>query len=180
MPRMEPSDRFHEAVADAQRAVQAARDAIDAVDDDALQLRLASDLVTVSGELYGLVSDFRALRAYEQWRDGGRMVTFQVIGERCGVRRQRGGQIVNDGRRIAERRRLLDLHADRVDLVRRVTGDAWWAGPRPLSVAFLRQIGREHGGGLANRRNASETAVLLRELRTARRAAEQREQAPNG
>jgi hypothetical protein len=169
---MDPVARFHEAVANARQTIRAAQDAIDAVDDDELTLRLASDLVAVLGELYGGVSDFRALRAYEQWRDGGREVSFGVIGERCGVKRQRGGAIVNDGRRIAERRHLLDLAA----FVQRLTGDAWWAGPRPLTIAHLQQIGREHGGDLTKRRNASETAALLRELRLQRRAAEQAKQ----
>lgn len=177
---MEPHDRFHEAVADARRAFRAAQEAIDTVDDDELKLRLASDFVTVLGELYGSGSDFRAILAHQQWRDGGREVSYRVIARRCGVRRQRGGAIVNDGRRIVERLRLIDLHADRIALVQQITGDAWWAGPRPLSVAYLRQLGQEHGGDLTKRRNASETAALLRELRTRRRAAEQQKPHPAG
>jgi hypothetical protein len=58
---------------------------------------------------------------------------------------------------------LFDQHKIRIALVKREAGDAWWNGPRPLTVD---QVQKEYGVG--NRRHASEVARCLAVLRDGR------------
>jgi hypothetical protein len=95
---MNPGDQFQDAV---RAAVTAARDAIDALDDPAAQLRAASDLVTLVEQLYNGVTDWRALMAYQQRLQGA---DRREIARRTRRSPQRADQIVNAGKKLAEER----------------------------------------------------------------------------
>ena len=95
---MNPGDQFQDAV---RSAVTAAREAIDALEDPAAQLRAASDLVTLVERLYNGITDWRALMAYQQRLQGtGR----REIAARTRRSPQRADQIVKAGKRLAEQR----------------------------------------------------------------------------
>jgi hypothetical protein len=96
---MDPGDQFRGAV---RSAVNAARAAVDDLDDEAARLTAASDLVTLLEQLYNGVTDWRALMAYRQYTQGGG-VGRQEIARRTGRSPQRADQIINAGRKLAER-----------------------------------------------------------------------------
>ena len=93
---MNPGAQFRDAV---RSAVDAARAAVDALEDPAAQLRAASDLVTLLEQLYGGITDWRALMAYHQHVQGQPKAE---IARRTGRSQQRAVQLIDAGRRLAE------------------------------------------------------------------------------
>lgn len=69
-------------------------------------------------------------------------------------------------------------HRARVELVMATVGDAWWSGPKAMSVDVIQALGKDllakgkPNEGLANRLNAGKTASCLRLARYARLAPE--------